>query len=741
MSNTRDNIPEMDYYELRRQREEYKQRMRMDQNAEKRSFAMPAEPAEETFAEPVSVEPQPEFIEEQPKAAPVARDAFEAAIEDSYEDFDEGEDFDDAEEDIANPNPFDSFINFFHGMKSSISARRGKEEELDDLDDLTDEELAELEAEEFGDAPVRPARKPRRAERSFEDEEADADEEGAMDIGGDMPARAMRRQHIETDFDEGEEFIDDDFEDEDEDYLPPKKSGFKKFMGLFVEREDEADDYDDEDEEDFEEDDFEASINLNAMDEEDDIDDLEDEDIEEEAPRRKGFFGRLGRKGRMEEEEDFEEEENDAADEDFLPIREFVPFREPEGGKIMEEKTTPVASAPQQSAAPAEGTGMTRRERRELAMRLAAEEAARKAQEDAARKAEEDARAAAEKPVIIEPLFADEAPEAEKVDMAAFEDAPTADILVETTAEEVPAEEVEEPTRKFTPVNMRAVQEAAQEDIFDVDDEDDEEDDDEDEIVEKKPRFSLFGKKKAKAEDDDEDDEDDYEDDDYDDDDSDDEDDEDEEEDEIVEKKPRRGLFGRKKARDEEDDEEEEDEEEDEYEDDDSESDDEDDEYDEYDDDEDEYDDDENEYDDDDDEPRRSFGHHLIGIFNFILGVVLALLIALLVFNFLYMVGKTTIVDKAHSAMGDTTAFNLLFPSYNLRATLPVEEVEEIEVELEAEITAEPTALPAPEATVAVPNLDGAAVEEDANIVAAPVIEAAPVVEAAPALPASGSVG
>ena len=35
MSNTRDNIPEMDYYELRRQREEYKQRMRMEQHVEK----------------------------------------------------------------------------------------------------------------------------------------------------------------------------------------------------------------------------------------------------------------------------------------------------------------------------------------------------------------------------------------------------------------------------------------------------------------------------------------------------------------------------------------------------------------------------------------------------------------------------------------------------------------------------------------------------------------------------------
>ena len=732
MSNTRDNIPEMDYYELRRQREEYKQRMRMEQNAEKRS-AEPASPAQETIEEPVSVQPQPEFVEPR-QEAPAARDAFEEAIEEGYEDYGDEEDFDGVEDEAPNPNPFDSFIHFFHGVKSSISARRGgRDADLDDMDDLTEEELDASEADEDGQAvrpmPTRPHRRPA---TDAEDDEDEADTQSALDIEDALPRRSLNKSdRVETDFDDNdEEFIDDDFEDEDDEDMPRRRGGFKKFMSLFVERMDEDDADNDEDDADAEAGDFDDLIDPRAAaaDEyEDDIDD-EDEDIDDEAPRRKGLFGRRSRKGRK-DREDFDEGE-DAQDEDIFPIRRADSFPEPEGGYTMEEIKKPTPDS-QQAAPAAESTGMTRRERRELAMRLAAEEAARKAAEEAARKAAEEEKAAQEeKPVAIEPLFSDAEPREEKVDMAAFEDAPKADILVETTAEET----VDEPTRKFTPVSMRDVQEAEKEDLFAVDendDEDDDDEDDEDEIVEKKPRRGLFGRRKSEPDDDeDEDDDDDDEDDEYDDDEDD--------EDEIVEKKPRRGLFGRKKSKpDDEDDDE--DEEEDEYDDDDSDSDDDDDdEYDEYDDDE----DDEDEYDDDDeydeeDEPRRSFGHHLIGIFKVILGIVLALLVVVIVFNFLYVGGQSTIVDKMHGAMGDSAAFKLLFPSYSIRASMPVEE-EEPEVLPDAEITAEPTALPEPEATVAIPNLDDGAAGDDADVITAPVIESAPVVQEAPA---AGSVG
>ena len=99
MSNTRDNIPEMDYYELRRQREEYKQRMRMEQNAEKRS-AEPASPAQETIEEPVSVQPQPEFVEPR-QEAPAARDAFEEAIEEDTAEAAADDDAQDGEQDAG----------------------------------------------------------------------------------------------------------------------------------------------------------------------------------------------------------------------------------------------------------------------------------------------------------------------------------------------------------------------------------------------------------------------------------------------------------------------------------------------------------------------------------------------------------------------------------------------------------------------------------------------------------------
>lgn len=705
MSNTRDNTPEMDYYELRRQREEYKQRMRMEQNAKNRSAAAPAP---EPMEEPRSAQPQPEFIEEQ-DVRPAERDAFEAAIEEGYEnaeeaDFDDADDLDGGE----NPNPFDSFIHFFHGVKSSISARRGREEdEMDDLD-----ELPEDEAWDDAEAPQRPAPSRRPAEQAEPEYEAD-EAANAVDIQDDFSRRRPTR--VETDFqDEADSFIDDGFEDDLDEDMPRREGGFKKFMNLFVERVDEDDAQDEEEFDDGFGDDFDAQADLEDP-------ELDFEEDEGDAPRRRGLFGRIGRRERIDEADDSDEEiEPVRQDARYFPILRDEPSRKPEGGHTMEENRKPTTEAVQTASA-AEGVGMTRRERRELAMRLAAEEAARKAKEEAAQKAQEaeerraeEERIAAEKPIAIEPLFSDSEPAAKKVDMAAFENAPETDILVETTAEEAPA--VDEPTRKFKPVSLRDVQEAAKSDLFDVDDGDEDDEDDEDEIIEKKSRFSLFGRKKSTSYDDDED-EDDYEDDDEADEYDDGEDEDEDDADEIVEKKSRRGLFGRKKPSDDDD----EDDEDDEYDDEDSDSDeDEDEEYDEYDDD----DEDDDEYDEDEDEPRRSFGHHLLGIFKVILGVILVLLVIVIALNFF----SASTVNKLHAVMGDSAAFQLLFPSYNIRASMPAEEDAGDDL-LEDMLTPEPTALPEPEATVSIPNLDDTAAQGDTSIVTAPVVEAAPVTE------------
>ncbi|MBP3410153.1 MAG: hypothetical protein J6M10_04060 [Clostridia bacterium] len=750
MSKTRDNSPELDYFELRRRHEEYKRARSAPQpvknSVEERLERQVAQ--QKARPEPVAAEQAPindvqDELDVETKAAPM--DAFEEAIEENYEAYEDDMDYDEeAEEELANPNPFDSFIRFFNGMKSNMASRRQKDDELEDLDleDLTDEELAELEAEGLEDldedfkeeapAPAKPRFSLRRNVQpdAEDDEDEIAPVEDIEDID-DLPRPARKaapsivdedEDFDDSDFDDldDEDFDDEDFDDEDfdeedfdEEDDAPRKGGFKKFVNLFVTRVDEDEEFDEDDEE------LEDA----------DFDDEDDEDLEEieedEAPVRKGFFSRVrkNKARRIEEDEEIYD--------DFSPEIQI----RPEGGQGKMDEMNKLAN---ETAAPAdviETSGMSRRERRELAMRLAAEEAARKAEEEALAKA-----AAAP----VEPLFTDLEVKPAPVDMAAFEDAPETDLIVETTAEEV-TETVDEPTREFTPVSMRDVQEAAEKALFDVDgeeeDPDDEDEDDEDEeIVEKKPRRGLFGRKRAKVEDEDEEDLDDE-------DDEDDDEDEDDEEEEIVEKKPRRGLFGRKRAKDE--DEDEEDDFDDEDEDDEDLDDEEDDEYDEYDDDEDDDDygddDDDDEYDDDydddddEDEPRRSFGHHLIGVFKIILGLILVLLIVVIGLNFHYFItGENAVVTKAHEMLGDSSASDVLCFGYVMREAMPAEETAAPEAVIEAEITAEPTALPQVEADI--PDLDN-----NGAITEAPVVEAAPVIEAVPAVGeapvASGTIG
>ena len=752
MSKTRDNSPELDYFELRRRHEEYK-RARSAPQPEKnpveerleRQVAQQKAKAESVVVEETPVNDIQDALDVEAKAAPM--DAFEEAIEENYEAFEDDMDYDEeADEEAVNPNPFDSFIRFFNGMKSNRASRRQKDDDLEDLDleDLTDEELAELENEDLADldedfedepAPAKPRFSLRRNVRNDveEDEEEFAPAEDIEDLkDAPRPARkpasgpAAADEDFEDDDFEGlddedfddEDFDDEDFEDEDD---APRKGGFKKFVNLFVARVDE-----DEDDEDYDDDDFD--------DEELEDVDFDDEDIEEieeyeEEPARKGFFAR-GRKNKARHISEAEAVYDDTIAE--IQIR-------PEGGQGKMEEMNKLAPETTAQADAIETSGMSRRERRERAMRLAAEEAARKAEEDARAKAEA---------APVEPLFADLEVKQAPVDMAAFEDAPETDLIVETTAEEV-IETVDEPTREFTPVSMRDVQEAAEKALFDVDDEDedfddeDEDEEDEDEIVEKKPRRGLFGRKRAKDEDEDDDD--------FDEDDEDEAfDDEDEDdEDEIVEKKPRRGLFGRKRVKDEDEDDDDDFDDEDEDEDDldeDYDEEDDDDEYDEYDDDEDEgydEDDDDDEYDDDDydddeDEPRRSFGHHLIGVFKIILGLILVLLVLVIGLNFHYFItGENAILEKTHEMLGDSSASDVLCFGYVMRETMPAVEATP-EVAPQVETVVEPTALP--QAEVAIPDLNNnGAITETPVVEAAPVIEAAPAVAEAPA--SSGSIG
>lgn len=745
MNNTRDNSPELDYFELRKRHEEYKNRTRAKQSLEKaaaekleRKQAQRAAQQEEEILHPADAPVAPEFKDSVEEADPL--DAFDEAIEEGYEDFDDADadEYDDSEgEADENPNPFAPFIRGFNGMKSKMAgglfSRRAKHAE-DDEDEFEGFDDLQEDIEAAPEQPRRAAAQPEADDEAFE--AADA----AMDIEDDIPAPAFADEDdgFDDDFDDGFDDDGEDFDDADEDFDEeddvPSKGGFKKFINLFVTRVDddeiEGDDFDDEDEYDpADEDDDEDEVEISDSDVDDgfDVDEFGDSDEEESAePVRKRIFALPSKKNKRHSKSHRAAEDDEFSAEFIRSIHSS-----PEGGLKMEEMNKPANEAAQQPAAQnSEPAGMTRRERRELAMRLAAEEAARKAAEEAARKAAEEAaraeeeKAAAETAIAVEPLFSDEP---EKVDMAAFEDAPEVDVLVETTAADAAAEDadvVDEPTREFKPVSMRDVQEASDKGLFDTDEDEDDEDyddedddeDDEDEIVEKKPRRGLFGRRRAKDEDEDEED-------DEDEDDYDDEDDDEDDEDEIVEKKPRRGLFGRKRAKDEDEDEED-DEDEDDY-DDEDEGDEADDEYDEYDDedeDEDDY-DDEDEYDDDDDEPRRSFGHHLIGIFKVVLAIILVLLIAIIGLNFHhYIAGENVVITKLHDVLGDSGAADVLCFSYNMRKAIPAPEVL-AETELEPEISLDPTAIPQPESTTAIPDLD-----TNGTITETPVVQAAPVV-------------
>lgn len=669
MSNNRDNGPELDYYELRRRHEEYKSRARMVQeDAQPEAAEPPRERAKPRGPKPQA--PAPEPVEEEIPVAdePSApADPLAQYVEDDEDALPADEDYADEAAPADNPNPFDSFIRFFHGVKDNLAARReARDAELENMDDLSEEELAALAADEddaldFDEISPAPERKspPQPIQPRMTEPQSDAAE--ALDIEDPAPVSRRARRHAQPETDiEGAPIAEDyegdfDEEDFDEEYLDGEedapRGGFKKFLSLFVTR------IDDEDAED-------------GM-----------QDAEDAAP--------TPRKSKR----------RDAEDADDAFYNEFIRsvHGESKGGQNMDEMNKPVSDNAQQMAEGLETSGMSRRERRERAMRLAAEEAARKA--------EEEARRAAELPP--EPLFVDDVEAPAPVSIEPEAPAP---VSIEPEAPAMPV--VEEPTREYKPVNVRDVQEAAASGLFDLPeeavsapaDEDGGADEDGDDAADGKPRRGLFGKKRDRYDDDDEDEDDE----DYDDEDE--EDDEDEDDDRPA----RRGLFGRRKNRADEDDEDEEDDDYDDDEDDDYDDDeDEDDDYDEYDD---EYDDDE--YDDDD--APRSIGYHVLGVLKSIAIIVVILALLVVGMNYLYANGTPNLVPALHDMMGDSAAFRLLFPKYTGEPAQALPEPTPA-----AEVTQAPTQLPEPEATAVIPNLDGGAE-------AAPVVETAPVVQSAP---------
>lgn len=719
MNNNRDTNPELDYFELRRRHEEYKSRQRMTEASENESGEA-AQPVADSNNARQSKNIPDDGASRRAEDLNIPDDEY--ADEDYY-----GEDYDPAydapEEDV---NPFKTLFKLAKGAKNKLSGKRSRSPEYDDGDyaegDYNEGDYADGEPLDEGE----PAAKKRpffgRKKPEFDEGEYDdlpQDEGEIEDISDDASAYAANGEYAEGDY--ADDYEDDYEDDYDEEYAdePSKGGGFKRFLNMFVVRVDgsdgeEGDYYDDE----YYEDEYEGEVY------EDEPAEADDSVSIEPRPRRAG--------GRH--------------------APSVI-----EGGQDMNNTNKAASENAKPMAEALETSGMSRRERRELAMRKAAEEAAIQAQLEAKRTAEAErvaaekaAREAAEKaestvsvenaPAVYEaPVQA--APAAEKpLDMAAFSDATDDSIIV--NAEDVPADSgidsddivVEEPTREFKPVSVRSVADSVDDDeidLFSVNDEDDDDEDDEEEEEEERPakRRSLFGRRKKVVEDNEED---------YDDDDDYDNDDEDDDEEEDRPAK-RRGLFGLRKKVD--DDEDADDDEDDDYDD-------------EYEDDEDEYDDeDEDDYDDEDDfddeDDKRSFGHHLIGVFKTILAIILTLLVVVIVLNVLYLTGNGGFVNKLHDRFGDSSAFNFLFFSYGMRteesADLPAETslVDAIDsLPTEAPVEAEPE--------VSIPDLDDNTVandfdfdtpDEGAND-AVPSVETLPSVESVPSVEAAdGNVG
>ena len=724
MSYNRDTEPSLDFYELRRRHEEYKNSKRQPK-AEPDADAQVEIPAEaeplfeewtpaRAASEPKAVEAQPEDLAED---AVIPGDSARLTVEDFAEGEGEPEgdddENDDDEETSDNPNPFDPFLRAFKGIRGRLGKRfgRGKADDEDDEDaDYDDEDDGDYDEEtaDAGDgiealSDALPEEAAPRIALS-QPQPAEADEADVEDVLESAPARwgiAPVISGDDADLPEPDEDDEDeeDEEDEEEEDRAGKVSGFKKFLRLFVVPidEDEADADEDDDA---------------------DYDDEDDEDEDDEAPRaRRGLFRRRAR-------DDDEEDEDEGDDEDAGSDVSAAQTAEPagdvpreadaaddiEGGPDMSDLNNVNAELTNELAAELGTPGMSRRERRELALRQAAQKAAEGVGGEAQKQADALAGGAAQAVQAAEQKIEAVAEKALEPDAVA--DVASGIVNIEPAKDEYDAI-LDEPTREYKAVSKQSYNE------FMEPQKDDEEDEDEDEEEEKPARRGLFGRRRKVEEEDDED-EDDY----------DDEDDEDEEE----EEKPRRGLFGRRRK---EEDEEEEDEDDDDYDEDDEDEEEEkpsrrrrrdyDDEYDE-----DEYDDDEYEddYDDYDDDDGTSFGHVLLGILKGFLTAVMLLLFVVVVLNVLNIFNVVSMQGIARRL--PTRMVNVFLPSENMK--------KRINVEAEANAAPLTQETPAAEAPAEIPQ---AAPAEPAQAEVVPIeeIPAEAPAEAAPAEGEGASVG
>ncbi len=258
----------VDYYALRRKHQEYKKNAGREQEDDG-ATPLPPPPEDAPFVRPAA---PAESIRE--KSFPA-----EDAPEDTHVAFaaDEQEYPDDDETDDSGSNPFHSFILTFNKLRDRFAARRGTpdDEGLDDADD----DYGDEEPHEEKRAPFRfLKRHAQEADESEEpfgdgrfDEDAEEPVEDAMPAA-DVPAKEKEAAASvapvaldvpeEESLPEAEEIPvprimdEDEYEGpnaEDEEDEAPRESGFRRFLSLFVVREDRIDEPDDEDESHFDE--------------------------------------------------------------------------------------------------------------------------------------------------------------------------------------------------------------------------------------------------------------------------------------------------------------------------------------------------------------------------------------------------------------------------------------------------------------------------------------------------------
>lgn len=249
------------------------------------------------------------------------------------------------------------------------------------------------------------------------------------------------------DDDEGPDEDDEEDEDEDEDGTP-KKSIFKRFINLFVVREDDEESPDDNDE--------------------DDEDDWNDDGWLDHASSDNSVF-------------DLTTEYKPMA----AAFSRNAASAEHKGGTDMDEKNRVNTDMTELLASGLETQGMSRRQRRELAEKQAAEAAAKLAAEEAAKIA---AQAAAP---TFEPIAAEE-----PVEEASSEEPVVSELVAP-----------DEPTRIFRPLTSIPSVSADPEPAASIPgfDDEDEEEDEEEAPVQKRRGFSFFHKKHVEEEDEEED--------------------------------------------------------------------------------------------------------------------------------------------------------------------------------------------------------------------------------------------